>query len=738
MAKTRGIRTNETVSKPIIKPKAQLGKNDPLTDSLDWKKPFEKVLKGKSDDIFTPIREVFGKLTVDQIKELTIFLSDRVVGDGSILNLFENSPTLGDLGFDHTKPKIPISDEQFSALIEIFRSFQRDSYDLDTTLDTRLEGQALATLFILAESRHQGAGDLLFEIAKVQATSDNFLGDGEHLFPLVSQHIKGTERAKELSGLIIGYLKKEKISVWLDGYRHPLSENHRSFLEQAMDSGDIRSKCACLAFLGAKEALPTLKTIYSLAHESRTEFLGDYELCLIELGFTGGVQRLLTMNRSDEVGRLLTMEDQKSAYSLLAQNRDIKQLVLEGSDLLESLPNPQAWITVNNPELARESVRIASQKLGPRINKLDNVLSQSLGVRSKNLKSTHFTFYADEILDAVFQVSQMKQLKDDPGLSAVLSQAKYSNGVKFRFARREKSDLSLGDKCGDCTAKGSVNFGNSVTWLINPAYNIIKMSSGKHFIGKMNITLGTIAGGEAVIIDALEFNPQAAEGKPLYDEAVNCFEEAISFLKQLAESQNRSLFALTFSNSSGAQMLLRKKGFHPMLVKGEGITFLALEEAAEKSKSINVTTEKLAIQLLIPSEDILRIMESAGYSGSPKLFYQMVDTADTISTGNSGGNDMIEEKLPLLEREVINPAQIENPEIAKAMRERDFEKAARLIFADENGMEKFRGIFNLNPSMRISPMFLAKKMEKIYAADAADMDSLRKTVTVEIDRFVKL
>jgi HEAT repeat protein len=511
---------------------------------------------------------------------------------------------------------------------------------------------------------------------------------------------------------------------------------------QGRYSIDVLVECAkALGEIRDKRAITPLKRL--LNYSANISIDGDIELreetsqALRKLGVSRReVDSIL--KKTNPIKEYLDGSSQNAIYELLSTNRDIKRIVLENPSVLEVLPNKQAWITVNDPQLAKDLLEAALEKLGKKKSGLDKSLRSTLGVRLNQLEDAHFTYYADEILDTISHFVNNSKLKDDEKLSSLLSQIRYGNGgVQLRYVRREMADLSLGDKCGDCTAKGSVNFGNSVTWLASPAYQILKMSKGKRFIGKINFTLGTLAGQDALIIDALEFNPQAQKGKPYYEDALESLDVALSFMRNLARSENRKLFALCVSNSSGAVELLQERGRH-------SVTGQKMEKYIETHSAEEFAGDSVDLNLITPNEDVSRILSTVGYSGEVKLFYQMLDSSEdgyeagVLDSKNVGSKELSDKKLPALEREVINPVQIENPDIAAAMRKRDYEQAAKLILSDPEQEGKIKEIFSLPKEWGVSPIFLSTRLEKIYSAKALDSESLGKTFVMKANRFVRL
>lgn len=446
--------------------------------------------------------------------------------------------------------------------------------------------------------------------------------------------------------------------------------------------------------------------------------------------------RLITegqLESKKDAEKYLKSEWQKAAYKIITERKDAKKLLFENAEVLELLPDKQAWITINDPELAKKVLNLALEKLGNKRNSLENVLKAGLGIKSKDIDDDYFKYYADEILDVVAQVVKNSELRDNAELSSLLSKIKYGNGgIKLRYIAREKSDLTLGDKCGDCTATGSIHYGDSMSWLVNPAYQILKMSKGKRFIGKINFTLGTIDNKDAIIIDAIEFNPQAQEGKPYHDDAVECFDAALEFLRDLAKRENRELFALRVSNSGGAVDILHRKGEPIYDVK----KYNALCDEEKDEEADKLKKSPVQLTLLVPKGDIKHTLASTGHKGQIQLFYQMVETYGAMSIERVG-KDLMDERLPELEREVLNPAQIANPEIATAMRKRDFNGASAMILSDPELDKKVKSILKL-PDVSLSPKFLSEKISKIYGEGSTDIDSLKRTYPVGANKFVKL
>lgn len=477
-----------------------------------------------------------------------------------------------------------------------------------------------------------------------------------------------------------------------------------------IDSDLFVTICRSLSYLGERRAAEYMVKAYHRTNSPEfIKYLGYLKFSEDE------IQRMITPEARP--GVLDTLAPwQAAAHSFILKHSPAKIAVLKGSESLRPLKDPQSWITINDPKLAKAALECAL-RTQPR-GALDNALKASAGAKSGQLTDDHFTFFADEILDAV--ALQAKN-SENPELRAIISSIKYGNGgAKLRYFRRELSDFSLGDKCGDCTARGSVNFGNSVMWTVNPAYQVLKLSFGSHFIGRVNLAFGSIRNEDAIIIDAVEFNPQAMEGKPYHEEAKQCFGKAMEFVKGLAKAQGRALYALTFSNSGGASELLIHSG-------------RAICDASQESRGAVQVTAKL----IASDDDIRKSLSSVRYSGPIKLFYQMLDLVDVIDLSKKAHRDLVDEKLPILEREVVNPAQLADARIGKALSEGHYDVAAERILADPGRSGKISEVFGLK-GMKVGPAFLAKKLQGIYRVKSMDTLHLERSFTLDGTNFVKI
>jgi len=468
-----------------------------------------------------------------------------------------------------------------------------------------------------------------------------------------------------------------------------------------------------------KRAVVPLKSLYKKLRSSDQDIRLDYShqlgKALQDLGLSP--ENISSFEREADKKSLDEYMDSDHDRAILSLLRrpDAKRLVLQDASAISALPDPQAWISINDPQTAKDALLIFRQRLPAKMGLLDDLLEANIGIPVSRLEEAHFRYYPDEIIDSIMQIASNSRLKDDPLFQAVSSKFRYTEGIRLRYTKRCEADLSLGDKCGDCTAKGSINFRNSLRWYPTPAYNILIMHKGTRFVGKVNFTLGTLAGEEGIIIDALEFNPQAKKGKPYHEAGKECLDAALAFLRDLALKEGKGLFAVRISNSEGAEKILFDYGEPlPNFVK-DGFEIF--------NPDMSGKNDLVGLKLYPAHLDALHALSHVGYRGSIQTFYQMHASVRRVPSFGAGPENLIDKKIPVLEREVVNPAQISDPAIGKAMSERDFKVAASMILADKSRNEQVMAIFGIPKTLTISSEFLAKKLETMYKVQAIDTSS---------------
>ncbi|MBT6254327.1 hypothetical protein HOI83_03810 [Candidatus Uhrbacteria bacterium] len=407
-----------------------------------------------------------------------------------------------------------------------------------------------------------------------------------------------------------------------------------------------------------------------------------------------------------------------------------KKDIFEGSMDVLPLENKQAWISVHSPDVARQIVSGAKSVLeGKQISQLRKLFVKHIGAVKPN--EDHFSYYADEVIDAVKALAKQNQKFRESeawgGLSDLLGE---QDGVELRYMKREKSDLRLGNKTGDCTAQGSINYENSLSWYVNPAYQLMMMKEGGKFMGKIGMTIAMRGDTKVIFIDALEFHPQATDGKPYRDRAMKAFERAIEHIRVMGDGENAQVIALMRSNSFSANDELKDMG---------STSIQGVEEAQVTDEETDTLqkVEVVKLKLELP-ESVMELLSA--HDG--KIWYQMFEhkmNDNAFSDFTKSSKDLIDGRLTELETSVINPVQIANTEVSVAMNERDFLTASKLIMKDDHWAALVGEFFGIPLDVgRVSPKMLAKKLETMYSSDGETVESLSAQVALDASVLVQL
>lgn len=367
-----------------------------------------------------------------------------------------------------------------------------------------------------------------------------------------------------------------------------------------------------------------------------------------------------------------------------------KREVFEGAECLKVLKNPQGWITINEPALAKDIYEKVLVKAGAKKDVILKLISKFLGRPVRALNEDDFKFYADEIIDGLNEFVRNSNLKDDADILESLEKCKFD----FRYIKRNEDDLRMGSKTGDCTAPGSINFENSLSWQVNPAYQVIKLQKGGRFLGRVNVTLGAMNSAHCIFVDAVEFNPQAQEtNAPYHEMAKTVFLQTIEHLLKMCATEERRLIMYKFSNSSDYKEFIEYMGLR-LKKCGKEKRFSDAPEARLESKNTFTFLDAFA--------DAKKVL--ADYGGDIKLWYQM------MGASIEGAATLPQDKIAYrLEREIFNPGQIAQPDIAEAMRSRDFEKASALFI--ENYSRELWAILGVD---EVPSSMVKRKLEQVY------------------------
>jgi hypothetical protein len=403
-------------------------------------------------------------------------------------------------------------------------------------------------------------------------------------------------------------------------------------------------------------------------------------------------------------------QDQEALVKKLASDREFKRTLFSATSLAGELKNPQRWLTIHDPEKIRAEIRAAFENSAALKARVGRALKQKLGYSWNEIEADpeFLRYYADEVYDAYVQEG---------------GQSNIDEAFKLRYIRRVLPELKLGNRCGDCTSVGSVNFGPSTTWFYNPGYQIITFSKGSRFLGKINLALIDMAGQPSILIDALEFNPQALPGKPYYQDAKAALDYVLGFAKNLAASEGRQLYALVSSNSSEANSILKNKAL--------------TRTGPSEVKARFVYNEKTIRKVLSLSPDV-----------QVRPFYQTVNFIGT-ENGIREVPDFNDPRLKDLELKVINPAQANNSALGELLvssthaEEPDQQQeylrlASDLILKNPEHLAQIREIYGLPASVTLSWKFLATRLKQLYPSIARAPRFLSQEVTLELGNKIVL
>ncbi|HLD31144.1 MAG TPA: hypothetical protein VJB41_03050 [Patescibacteria group bacterium] len=132
----------------------------------------------------------------------------------------------------------------------------------------------------------------------------------------------------------------------------------------------------------------------------------------------------------------------------------------------------------------------------------------------------------------------------------------------FRLAGRTREELTLGDKCSDCTSANisGMNFWTVPVWLADPGFNfLLQYDENGRLAHKFGVVLDINRKGEIVlIVDSLELADAQKEQAGMYgglaDERKeqDMMDEAIDFIKQWAKRMgldSQNIYSTSFSNT---------------------------------------------------------------------------------------------------------------------------------------------------------------------------------------------
>ena len=255
-----------------------------------------------------------------------------------------------------------------------------------------------------------------------------------------------------------------------------------------------------------------------------------------------------------------------------------------------------AFLSMNDSAKVKRLLLLVLEKDGQTADNINSRLNH-MGVRAdvRSIDNISLKVYADEIADAIYRtVSKKSRLREDAQIAAAMGEMGFfqdKKGPKLRFSPRDMDELRLGDRCGDCTAKGGINQGAPTAWLLNQGYIIAKVfTSTGRFAGKLNFIFGQVNEKGAIIVDAMEFDPATELDKDFDKDAREAVLFGLDSLAAKAQSADMLAYANAISNSSQAGALVEAH----YEIKPIALDILSTRvESIAIARKLGIGTEKL-------------------------------------------------------------------------------------------------------------------------------------------------
>lgn len=186
----------------------------------------------------------------------------------------------------------------------------------------------------------------------------------------------------------------------------------------------------------------------------------------------------------------------------------------------------------------------------------------------EDISEEQIKIYSDELAEDLLQATKVKG-KSSQELKFLVDhlnsawKASPESPVSFRYASRTVKDMDLGDLCGDCTQRGGINSDKVEGWISDSMTQFLSMFYDGKFMGRMNLVLTQDKNRKPLLlIDAIEFVPQANEQEKYSQTAKECLKQGISMVQNIAKKIGVSeIAAHRFSNSKNLDYELDKLGF---------------------------------------------------------------------------------------------------------------------------------------------------------------------------------
>jgi hypothetical protein len=200
----------------------------------------------------------------------------------------------------------------------------------------------------------------------------------------------------------------------------------------------------------------------------------------------------------------------------------------------------------------------------PGYNHFLNLVRKNLGRKVMGLTLEDACIYSDYISELLLSASD-KDSKIRLAIGQTLEhidEALNDGETTFRFAKRDSSYLLLGNKCGDCTATGSINHPWVGGWISDINTQVLKMAHRGKFLGKNNLVLVKSDNKPVLLVDAIEFIPQVCNIESYLERGEEVFIAGLGKIREIASKMNvDSVYALSQSNSSGMNEFFIKYGY---------------------------------------------------------------------------------------------------------------------------------------------------------------------------------
>ncbi|MBM3232070.1 hypothetical protein FJZ21_01685 [Candidatus Pacearchaeota archaeon] len=277
-------------------------------------------------------------------------------------------------------------------------------------------------------------------------------------------------------------------------------------------------------------------------------------------------------NLREGLRQIMELEEKKEENTLdglLAKHGNLKRVIYKRDrdtiSHLESLGvNYTPFSNLSDPQIVASAVdKLNAEKADPFYGVAVQILRQK-GIELTTLSTEDVRVYSDEVALGIDEAIKKRPSAANKfaDLEDHVKSAFSRGNVSFRYSTRSDEDRKLGDKCGDCTAKGGLNADKVDSWLADSLYQQMSLFYGTKFMGRMNLAVVQSSDKPMVLIDAIEFIPQAREVDKYSEMARTALKEGIEKVKQIADSMGiNQIAAYTFSNSEELTDALEEVGY---------------------------------------------------------------------------------------------------------------------------------------------------------------------------------